>query len=34
MNRRKMTGSIAGAAVVTPASQLNTVFTGRSKEGT
>ena len=34
MNRRKMIGSIAGAAVVTAASPLNSVFASSGKEGT
>jgi hydroxypyruvate isomerase len=32
MNRRKMIGSITGAAVVTAASSLNSVFAGTGKD--
>ena len=32
MNRRKMIGNIAGAAVVTAASPLNSVFTGDGRK--
>ena len=32
MNRRKMIGNIAGAAVVTAASPLNSVFAGKTEK--